>query len=112
MRAFLLGLQGRWRTKFTRLNYQAAQKPSESKWQKMALQICAKHWGSNMKQIKTPTGAIGYLNGAYYKIGLHGKAFRWVNNQWIVDLRLGGDQVADFFDRAGVGKIWDVNNRL
>jgi hypothetical protein len=65
-----------------------------------------------MKTMKTPTGAIGYLNGAYYKIGLHGKAFRWVNKQWIVDLRLGGDQVAEFFDRAGVGKIWNANNRL
>jgi hypothetical protein len=65
-----------------------------------------------MKQIKTPTGAIGYLNGAYYKIGLHGKAFRWVNKQWILDLRLCGDQVKAFFDSAGVEKMWNVNNRL
>jgi len=65
-----------------------------------------------MKAMKTPTGAIGYLNGAYYKIGLHGKAFRWVNNSWSLDISLTGDQVADFFDRAGIEKIWNANNRL
>jgi hypothetical protein len=65
-----------------------------------------------MKAMKTPTGAIGYLNGTYYKIGLHGKAFRWINNSWSLDISLTGDQVADFFDRAGIEKIWNANNRL
>lgn len=65
-----------------------------------------------MEEITIPESAIGFLNGAFYKVGVHGRAFRWVNNQWIVDLRLDGDKVADFFDRAGVGKIWDANNRL
>ena len=65
-----------------------------------------------MKANKTPTGAIGYLNGAYYKIGLHGKAFRWVNNSWSLDISLTGDQVAEFFERRGFENLWNSDNRL
>lgn len=31
----------------------------------------------------TPEGAIGVLNGLYYKIGIHNKAFFWDDSEWV-----------------------------
>ena len=30
-----------------------------------------------------PKDAIGALQGLYYKIGLHGKAYYWNDDQWV-----------------------------
>lgn len=36
-----------------------------------------------MKDGVTPKGATHYIDGSYYKIGLHGKAFMHNNIEWV-----------------------------
>lgn len=38
---------------------------------------------ADKKMTGIPDGAIGTLDGLFYKIGLHGRAFYWDGRQWI-----------------------------
>lgn len=40
-----------------------------------------------MNKKNIPIDAQGYVDGSYYKIGLHGKAYRWTGKEWIISTR-------------------------